>query len=134
VTTPGIHRRQALTGVAGLGIGLPVLAACGGDEQPTAPAGGSQLASTSDIETGGGEVFPDQRVVVTQPSAGEFKAFTAVCTHQGCLVDSVADGRIDCPCHGSQFSIEDGSVLAGPATAPLSEVEITVKGDRISLT
>jgi Rieske Fe-S protein len=150
LTTPGLHRRQALTRAAGLGLGLPVLAACGGDEGETAsdPSGGGPesssdggsgggsgggLAATSDIEVGGGTIFEDQKVVVTQPAEGDFKAFTAVCTHQGCLVGRVEGDQIQCPCHGSAFSIADGSVVNGPATSPLDEVAISVEGDQITL-
>ncbi|MFI8304164.1 Rieske (2Fe-2S) protein [Streptomyces sp. NPDC085927] len=97
-----------------------------------APAG-DVLASTADIPEGGGKVFADSKVVVTQPTAGEFKAFSATCTHQGCAVKSVADGVINCPCHNSNFSIADGSVQSGPATKPLPAMEITVSGDSITL-
>lgn len=98
-----------------------------------ADAGAEPLASTSDIPEGGGKVFADREVVVTQPTAGEFKAFSATCTHQGCAVKSIADGAINCPCHNSNFSITDGSVQSGPATQPLPAVEITVSGDSITL-
>ncbi|MEX0169403.1 Rieske (2Fe-2S) protein [Streptomyces sp. LMG1-1-1.1] len=91
------------------------------------------LAKTSDIPVGGGTVFTEEKVVVTQPEAGEFKAFSAVCTHQGCLVNKVADGTIDCPCHGSKYRIADGSVAAGPAPRPLPAEQITVSGDTITL-
>ena len=94
---------------------------------------GDALTQTSAIEVGGGAIFPDEEVVITQPSEGEFKCFTAVCTHQGCLVSSVSDGTINCDCHGSQYSIENGDVEQGPATFPLAEVPITVSGDSISL-
>ena len=70
---------------------------------------------------------------MTQPTEGEFKCFTAVCTHQGCLVSSASDGVIPCGCHGSQFSLEDGSPQAGPATSALAAVEIVVDGDNITL-
>ena len=73
------------------------------------------------------------KVVVVQPSAGEFKAYSATCTHQGCAVKSVSDGLINCPCHNSNFSVADGSVSSGPATKPLPEVRITVDGDSITL-
>ncbi|MGP3737104.1 Rieske (2Fe-2S) protein [Streptomyces sp. GDS52] len=96
-------------------------------------AAGAELAAVADIPEGGGKVFADSKVVVTQPTAGEFKAFSATCTHRGCAVKSVADGVINCPCHNSNFSITDGSVQGGPATAPLSPVEITVDGDSIRL-
>ncbi|MDQ5855465.1 MAG: Rieske (2Fe-2S) protein [Actinomycetota bacterium] len=102
------------------------------DAPPADPAGQS-LASTADIPVGGGEVFADQNVVVTQPQAGTFKAFSAVCTHQGCTVSKVASGTIDCPCHGSKFAIADGSVVNGPASRPLEGRQITVSGDTIQL-
>ncbi|MDX3380293.1 Rieske (2Fe-2S) protein [Streptomyces niveiscabiei] len=96
-------------------------------------AGGAALATTADIPEGGGKVFASEKVVVTQPTAGTYKAFSAVCTHQGCAVKSVADGVINCPCHQSNFSIEDGSVKSGPAQKPLPSVNITVSGNNITL-
>ncbi|MEU6482085.1 Rieske (2Fe-2S) protein [Streptomyces sp. NPDC047017] len=101
---------------------------------PHSSAAGGELARTSDIPIGGGKVFKEQRVVVTQPSQGQFKAFSAVCTHQGCTVAEVADGTIDCPCHGSMFHIADGSVTHGPATSPLAARKIEVRGNSIRLT
>ena len=77
-------------------------------------------------------MFGDQKIVVTQPTDGDFKAFSAVCTHQSCLVSQIADGTIDCLCHGSKFSDQDGSVVNGPATSGLSAVTIKVDGDTIS--
>ncbi|MFI1658422.1 Rieske (2Fe-2S) protein [Streptomyces sp. NPDC020472] len=98
-----------------------------------APSGGAPLARTSQIPVGGGTVFPKEKVVVTQPSTGEFKAFSAICTHQGCTVNKVADGTIDCPCHGSRFRVADGSVAAGPAPRPLPAEQIIVSGETITL-
>ena len=95
-----------------------------------APAAGA-LASTSEVPEGGGKIIGGKNIVLTQPQAGAFKAFTAICTHQGCIVSSVADGTIDCPCHGSKFSIKDGSVVNGPATSPLAPVAIKVEGTSI---
>ncbi|WP_328808216.1 Rieske (2Fe-2S) protein [Nonomuraea antri] len=97
------------------------------------PAGGGGLAKTSEIPVGGGTVFKDQKIVVTQPAAGQFKAFSAVCTHQGCAVGSVSNGTINCPCHGSKFAIADGAVTDGPAKEPLPEKQIKVEGDQITL-
>jgi Rieske Fe-S protein len=91
------------------------------------------LSGTSAIPVGGGKIFPAQLVVVTQPSDGQFKAFSAVCTHMGCTVNQIANGRIDCPCHGSEYSITDGAVLAGPAPKPLPAKTIKVTGDSIFL-
>ena len=91
------------------------------------------LTATSAIPVGGGKIFTAQTTVVTQPSAGEFKVFSAVCTHMGCIVNQIADGRIDCPCHGSEYSITDGAVLAGPAPRPLPAKTIKITGDSIFL-
>ncbi|MFE2103144.1 MULTISPECIES: Rieske (2Fe-2S) protein [unclassified Streptomyces] len=96
-------------------------------------AGGTALAKTTDIPEGGGKIFKDHGVVVTQPAAGSYKAFSSKCTHQGCAVSSVANGVIVCPCHNSHFSAEDGSVKQGPATQPLPAAKITVSGDEIKL-
>ena len=93
--------------------------------------GASALASTSEVPDGGGKIIDGKNIVITQPQAGSFKAFTAVCTHQGCIVSSVSDGTIDCPCHGSKFSIKDGSVVNGPATAPLAAIAVKVEGTSI---
>jgi Rieske Fe-S protein len=142
MTTDKISRRT-LGGLAAAGAGLPLLAACGSDDPGTAnDSGGSsndsshtsgeKVTPTSDIAVGGGQVFADQEVVVTQPTEGEFKCFTAICSHQGCIVANVSGGTINCDCHGSQYSIENGDVEAGPATFPLAAVPITVTGDEIT--
>lgn len=101
---------------------------------PASAAAGKALAQTSQIPEGGGMIFKEQKIVVTQPARGEFKAFSAICTHEGCTVSQVADGTIDCPCHGSRFHIADGSVAHGPATRPLPAESITVSGNSITLT
>jgi Rieske Fe-S protein len=94
-------------------------------------AGGGALAATSAVPVGGGTVLTDQKIVLTQPAAGTFKAFTAVCTHQGCVVGTVSNGLIVCPCHGSAYHIADGSVANGPAHAPLAAVPIKVANGQI---
>jgi Rieske Fe-S protein len=89
------------------------------------------LATTSDVPVGGGTILTDKRIVITQPHAGTFDAFTAVCTHEGCIVTTVSGGTINCPCHGSKFSIDNGSVVNGPATRPLAPISIKVQGTSI---
>lgn len=94
---------------------------------------GTALGPIADVPVGGGTIYPAQKVVVTQPVMGVFKGFSAVCPHEGCLVSTVADGRIDCPCHGSQFSIMDGSRLAGPAPNGLAYAYVTESGTELVL-
>ncbi|MFF4491588.1 Rieske (2Fe-2S) protein [Streptomyces sp. NPDC001544] len=121
-------------GSSGTSTGTTGAAGTAPSEQASSgSAGGTALAKTSDIPEGGGKVFKDQGVVVTQPTAGTYKAFSSKCTHAGCAVGSVADGVIVCPCHNSHFSAADGSVKQGPATQPLAAANITVSGDEIKL-
>ncbi|MEU2431972.1 Rieske (2Fe-2S) protein [Streptomyces sp. NPDC007861] len=154
-----VARRTVVTAAGGAGL-VAALTACGGGSEgstevaDTPPAdggttggttggtsstgsstggggGGEVLAKTADIPESGGKVFGD--VVVTQPQAGEFKAFSSKCTHQGCAVKNVSDGLINCPCHNSMFDASDGSPKGGPATSPLPSVSIVVEGDSIRL-
>jgi Rieske Fe-S protein len=149
-------RRIVFQGLSALGVAA-VLAGCGGaevrdpaaDESPTdgpspkpsdSPSDKLQkpdkkqpdaLATTAEIPVGGGMVLTDQRIVITQPSRGEFMAFSAVCTHQGQTVGEVADNTITCAYHGSQYDAATGDVVTGPATAGLEPVKIRVKGGAI---
>jgi Rieske Fe-S protein len=100
---------------------------------PAAPGGSTQALTPVDKVPVGGGVVTDQGVVVTQPTAGKFLGFNAVCTHQGCTVGAVKDGLITCPCHGSAFKIGDGSVAQGPATRPLKAIDIKVVGADVQL-
>jgi Rieske Fe-S protein len=142
-----ISRQKVLLG-AGLGLVTAVVAACSTygkkddaasessatSAAPTSPGGtepaAKALAKTADVPVGSGVIVGE--VVVTQPTAGVFKGFSAKCTHKGCLVDKVADGTIDCPCHGSKFNL-DGTVAHGPADKPLQAENVTVQGDSIVL-
>jgi len=112
----------------GTGAGAPAAST------PAAAGNGANaLAATREIPVGSGKIFTTEKVVVTQPVSGDFKAFSAVCTHMGCIVSQISDGMIDCPCHGSQFSIKDGSVVGGPAPSPLAAEAIKVSGNSIIL-
>lgn len=136
----GVDRRQVLrgttfAGVAGLGaIGV---ASCGGGNGGGGSGGvpedlaGQSIAKASEIPAGGGEIFKEKKVVVTQPSEGEFKAFSATCTHRGCTVGTVADNLIQCPCHGSKYSITTGEVKAGPAPKPLPQYPVSVEQGQV---
>ncbi len=141
-------RRRTLIVGAGLGTVTAVLAACSTygkpaassssaapadssaapAEKPGSSAAPSALAKTADVPVGGGVIAGD--TVVTQPTVGVFKGLSSTCTHAGCTVTKVADGTIDCPCHGSKFNL-DGTVAHGPAAKPLEAKAITVQGDSI---
>ena len=95
---------------------------------------GGPIAKTSEVPVGGGKIYKSQKVVVTQPTEGDFKAFSAICTHQSCVVTKISGEDIDCRCHGSKFSIKDGSVVNGPATKPLEAFKATVSGEDITVT
>ena len=101
-----------------------------GGSPATGVAAGA-LAATSQVPDGGGLIIDGKNIVITQPESGSFRAFSAICTHQGCIVNRVANGTIDCPCHGSKYSIKDGHVVNGPAPAPLPAIAIKVEGTSI---
>ena len=147
VPTPGRRTVVASLGAAGLAVALT---ACGSDDDTSgssteqgADAGtggagagaatGAALAKTSDIPEGGGKVFSDEKVVVSQPTAGDYKAFSTICTHRACPMTDLKGDVLSCSCHGSQFSVADGSVKKGPATEPLAAKKISVDGDSIKL-
>ena len=136
VSGPARRTVMAAAGAAGLTVALT---ACGSEDDSSdsatqqGAAAGTALAKTSDIPEGGGKIFKDQGVVVTQPTAGTYKAFSSKCTHAGCAVTGITNGVITCPCHKSEFSVADGSVKKGPATKALAAESIKVSGDSITL-
>jgi Rieske Fe-S protein len=116
------------------GAASPPAQGAGDTAEAPAAEGGTVLGAASGVPVGGGKIFEDQAVVVTQPTAGTFHAFSAICTHQGCTVDSVAGGTINCPCHGSKFSVTDGSVAKGPAKKPLAAKQVSADGGQLRVT
>ena len=135
LTTP-VARRTVLAAAAASGV----LVACGsgdstdGGTAPTDSAGGASgevLANVADVPVEGGTVNRDAHVVVTQPADGEFRAFSSICTHQGCDVSRVDNNVITCGCHNSKFSAETGDVEGGPAPRGLASIEVAVEGDTI---
>jgi Rieske Fe-S protein len=141
--TGHVCRRTVLASAGAVGVGV-ALAGCGAAGEAASNAASkagdaassavSEAISKATIPVGGGKVFAGQKVVVTQPTSGDFKAFSAVCTHQGCIVSDVSDGTINCLCHGSRFDISTGDVKAGPATSPLPAKGVTVSSSGITVT
>jgi Rieske Fe-S protein len=127
-----VLRGAALAGAVGAtGVGLT---ACGGKKNgsaagPTAPV---DLGDSSAVPVGGAKLYRNDKVVVAQPAKGTFKAFSAVCTHQGCVLDTVDGSTVSCPCHGSQFNADTGAVIQGPATKALPAVDIKTTGGKLT--
>jgi Rieske Fe-S protein len=136
MTDPALTRRSVLAGAAAVGV-TSAIVACGSDTGTSSAGGaantGPATLKASEIPVGGGTVIAAQQVVVTQPTMGTYKAFSAVCTHQGCLVSGVQNSTIFCPCHNSQFSAADGSVVSGPANQALPARTVTLKGDTLTI-
>ena len=138
-TATNLDRRAVIrhVGVGGLVVvGAATLSACGGGKGTTNQSGGAarsagpgkEVVKAADIPVGGGTVFAAAKGVVTQPRAGDFKAFSAICTHMGCTVTGVVKGMITCPCHGSTYDMATGQVPGGTAPAPLPSKTVTVSG------
>ncbi|WP_031506763.1 Rieske (2Fe-2S) protein [Streptomyces megasporus] len=140
MSTPSPGRRTVLRGAAltgAAGFGLTGLTACSGsgsggrDPRQAVPTAPVDLGPADDVPVGGSRLYRERRLVVSQPTRGDFKAFGAVCTHAGCVLTSVKELEGDCTCHGSRFDTTNGEVLTGPANAPLPEVPIRVEGGRL---
>ena len=138
VTTPSAAGSGAMTSNGAMSGNGAMTSSPGKGAMSSSPSGAAQMGGTAlglaaDIPVGGGKVYETAQVVVTQPAKGQYKAFSAICTHVGCICNQVANGTINCPCHGAKFKITDGSVVAGPATTPLAGATVTVSGGKIYL-
>ncbi|MEV8352982.1 Rieske (2Fe-2S) protein [Streptomyces niveus] len=129
-------RRTVLKGVALAGAAGAGLAACstesklGHAEEPT-PTAAVDLGAADAVPVGGVKLYREQRLVVSCPAEGQYKAFSAQCTHAGCVLDKVEGTEGNCPCHGSRFDCTTGKATKGPATVPLPEVPISAKDGRL---
>lgn len=113
-------RRMFLLGTATTFAGA-YLAACG-------QAPNDEVAKT-EVPVGSAVIL--DRVIIAQPTAGEFVAYSAVCPHQQSKITVVKGDTVRCTKHGSEFSIADGSVLKGPAVNPLEPVQLSDAGDTV---
>jgi cytochrome b6-f complex iron-sulfur subunit len=144
-TEPGGVSRRSMIG-GGAAIGLLSLTGCGNgggqggggkgagtpseDKSPTGSGGAPTdgLVPLEDVPVGeavSAETADGKPIIVTQPTAGEVAAFSAICTHRGCTV-APEGGILKCPCHGSTFDATTGENTGGPAPEPLPEVTVTV--------
>jgi Rieske Fe-S protein len=136
-----VLRGTALAGAAGAGLtGLTACGSSSGGSSSGGSSGGSaagpakavDLGAAGDVPVGGATLYREQKVLVSQPAKGTFKAFSAVCTHQGCVLDAVDGTTASCPCHGSQFNATTGAVVQGPAAEPLPPVPVKVSGGTLT--
>lgn len=149
---PAGHRsRRDVLAVAAAGVvGAGLLDACGGSgtAAPTSPVPTTTVPTPSTpvtaapdgfsvpasvVPVGGGTIYPDEKLVITQPTKGTFKAFSAVCPHQGCIVAAVDSGQIRCACHASAFDDATGARLSGPAQRGLTTETVTVTGSTVTV-
>jgi nitrite reductase/ring-hydroxylating ferredoxin subunit len=140
----GVLRRTAMQGALVAGVGIPLLAACGSDDDTSGsgaddsgssePTGTS--AKTAEVAVGGGVIV--DKTVFVQPTEGEFKAYSAICPHQKCTFTEVTDGRIRCGgCHGAEFDAATGQNVVGPnGGSPnlpnLSAIDVTLSEDSVT--
>lgn len=151
-----------LGALAGLAPAASALAACGGEpsggggggQEPTEPAqtasgesapettetpssggGGGYIALESEVSPGSAVEFRDggEPALLVRLEGGDFAAYSAVCTHQGCtVVYNGGGGTLDCPCHGSVFDPSGGgAVRQGPAESPLPEIPVEVRDGEV---
>jgi Rieske Fe-S protein len=125
-----VLRGAALAGAAGLGAAACSPEGSGKKASPT-PTAPVDLGPADAVPADGAKIYREGRVVVSRTAEGRYTAFSAVCTHRGCVVDAVEDGKISCPCHGSVFDARTGKVLQGPAVAPLPSVPVRTKGGKL---
>ncbi len=134
-------RRAVMGGLVGLGLGVPLLAACGSEEDEGNGGGGTPstgpIGKTSEVPVGGGKIFTAEKVMISQPTEGEFKAFSTICTHQKCAITKLTGDEIECGCHHSRFAVKDGSNIEGPNKTPagsvkdLASLKVEVRGDEL---
>jgi Rieske Fe-S protein len=136
---PSSMSRRVVLSSAGTAVAAGALTACGAPTPPasqpapaattTAPPGpdAEVVAAVADVPVGSGVFLEGKRLVVTQPTAGDFHAFIAICTHQGCNITDVEDDLIVCRCHGSKFAL-DGVPVDGPAKKPLKSRPAEARG------
>ncbi|MCX5587430.1 Rieske (2Fe-2S) protein [Streptomyces erythrochromogenes] len=123
----------ALAGAAGAGAALT---ACStqtnsGGNTPATPTAPVELGAAADVPVGGAKLYRERKLIVSCPAEGQYKAFSAQCTHAGCVLDKIVEGEGNCPCHGSRFDVSTGKVLQGPADRPLPEVPVRAENGKL---
>lgn len=129
-----LARRNVLRGAALVGVACVGTAACStgsGNEADATPDSTVELGAASAVPVGGAKIYHEQALVVSQPSRGTFKCFSAKCTHQGAILADVDKEQGHCALHGSRFDLTTGKVVQGPASRPLPEVPVKAEGGKL---
>jgi nitrite reductase/ring-hydroxylating ferredoxin subunit len=138
-----VSRRAVIASAVGV-CAVTALAACApqsavepGATESDAPAESASVAvevcKTTDIPVGSGKKFDvsGTAILITHPSQDVFRGFSAICTHAGWVMTSVANSEIKCDNHGALYSADDGSVIKGPAQRALGKITVEVQGDAV---
>ena len=138
-----VSRRAVIASAVGVSA-VTALAACSpqgasepGANQSEAPAENSsapvEVCKTTDIAVGSGKKFDvsGNAILITHPTQDVFRGFSAICTHAGFVMSSVANSEIKCDNHGAIYNADDGSVIKGPAQRALGKVKVEVQGDAV---
>ncbi|MEU9983401.1 Rieske (2Fe-2S) protein [Streptomyces sp. NPDC050856] len=126
-----VLKGAALAGAAGLGVAACSTESKLGHAQTPTPTAPVTLGAADEVPVGGAKLYREERLVVSCPVKGQYKAFSAQCTHAGCVLDKIEDKEGNCPCHGSRFDVTTGQALKGPATQPLPEVPVRIAGGKL---
>ncbi|MER5935671.1 Rieske (2Fe-2S) protein [Streptomyces sp. NPDC002054] len=123
----------ALAGAAGAGLGLSACSTAtnSGGNTPATPTAPVELGAAAEVPVGGAKLYREEKLLVSCPAAGQYKAFSAQCTHAGCVLDKIVENEGNCPCHGSRFDVTTGKVLKGPAETPLPAVPVRAEGGKL---
>jgi len=93
-------------------------------------------AKLSEVPPNSGKIFKfgNKPGILVHTTSGEFKAFSAVCTHLECIVQYRDDTKqIWCACHNGQYNLS-GKNIGGPPPRPLEEYKVNTRGDEVVVT
>lgn len=139
-TTPITRRRfiQFLLGFSVIstivGMLVPVIGYLLPKSSTASYGGPTEVGKEQDFPPNSSQVVSvnDKPVIIVNSKAGGMKAFSAICTHLGCIVSwDARKGTIHCPCHDGFFNAVTGAVISGPPPRALAQYEVAVKDGKV---